>query len=181
MGSLAWQAGLDAARRLGQFSLLMAESASLDSRVVTLKTADETVAFGRALGARLKTGDIICLWGGLGAGKTTLARGAVAAWTGRDEDVPSPTYTLVQIYEGEGGQLQHMDLYRLKSSEEAWELGLEDAFYGAACLIEWPERLGTLLPADRLDVVFETAGQDGAGRLARLTAHGHWRGRIDDL
>ena len=156
----------------------MAENDLLDSRIVTLAEEAETVALGRKLGARLTQGDVVCLWGGLGAGKTTFARGAVAAWVGKDIEVPSPTYTLVQTYEGPAGQLQHMDLYRLKSSEEAWELGLEEAFYGAACLIEWPERLEGLTPGDRLDIAFEV---DGSGRVARLTPQGNWRGRIDDF
>ncbi len=89
----------------------------------------------------------------------------------RAEEAPSPTYTLVQTYEGAGGELWHVDLYRLKAPEEALELGLEDAFVAAACLIEWPERLGSYLPAERLDIVLEpldggTARDfDGAWRM----------------
>jgi tRNA threonylcarbamoyladenosine biosynthesis protein TsaE len=170
----------------------MPVEAPLDSRAqsrsVALADAGETVALGKKLGARLQLGDVVCLWGGLGAGKTTFARGAIAAWTGLDQDVPSPTYTLVQTYDGPRGQLLHMDLYRLKSSEEAWELGLEEAFVDGVSLIEWPERLEALLPRNRLDIAF--AGQNGPSngpsqdsgtRLARLTAYGNWRGRIDDI
>ncbi|MGE3143549.1 MAG: tRNA (adenosine(37)-N6)-threonylcarbamoyltransferase complex ATPase subunit type 1 TsaE, partial [Hyphomonadaceae bacterium] len=113
--------------------------------------------------------------GGLGAGKTTLARGAVSAWAGHGEDAPSPTFTLIQIYEGPKGPLWHLDLYRLKSPEEAFELGLEEAFATAFCLIEWPERLGGLLPALRLDIRLEPAE---AGRTARIEAHGEWRERL---
>jgi tRNA threonylcarbamoyladenosine biosynthesis protein TsaE len=79
---------------------------------------------------------------------------------GYADEVPSPTYTLVQTYDGERGELWHVDLYRLKQPDDAWELGLEDAFASAACLIEWPERLGGQLPADRLDVESE-AGRRG--------------------
>lgn len=120
-------------------------------------------------------GDVVCLSGGLGAGKTTLARGAISAWTGVNEDAPSPTYTLVQTYEGPRGELWHVDLYRLQRPDDAWELGLEDAFASAACLIEWPERLEGQLPRDRLDIKLAPQGE---GRRASLTAHGAWRERL---
>ena len=116
--------------------------------------------------------------GNLGAGKTTLARGAIEAWTGAPEEAPSPTYTLVQTYQGPRGELWHVDLYRLKRAEEAWELGLEEAFGQAACLIEWPDRLEGLLPRDRLDVELTP---DGAGRTAILVAHGGWREKLATL
>ena len=137
-----------------------------------------TLALGRRLGAQLEAGDVVCLSGGLGAGKTTLARGAIEAWTGAPEDAPSPTYTLVQTYDGPKGPLWHVDLYRLKRAEEAWELGLEDAFAEAACLIEWPERLGGALPGDRLDV---SLSSEGEGRRATLTGVGAWRARLDAI
>ena len=120
----------------------------------------------------------MCLSGGLGAGKTTLARGAIAAWTGEAQEAPSPTYTLVQTYEGPRGQLWHVDLYRLKRAEEAWELGLEDAFADAACLIEWPERLDGMLPRDRLDIALEIQGD---GRRAKLNGRGKWGARIGSI
>lgn len=137
-----------------------------------------TLALGRRLGAQLEAGDVVCLSGGLGAGKTTLARGAIEAWTGAPEDAPSPTYTLVQTYDGPKGPLWHVDLYRLKRAEEAWELGLEAAFAEAACLIEWPERLGAMLPGDRLDV---SLALEGEGRRATLTGVGAWRARLDAI
>lgn len=136
------------------------------------------MALGRRLAAQLTGGDVVCLFGGLGAGKTTLARGAIETWTGEAQEVPSPTYTLVQMYEGPKGQLWHVDLYRLKRAEEAMELGLEDAFVEAACVIEWPERMGALAPRDRLDVTLET---DGAGRRAMLTGRGAWGARIGSI
>src|SRR5689334_12245837 len=99
-----------------------------DSRTFALPDAAATEAFGARLAASLRVGDVVCLSGDLGAGKTTLARGAITAWTGVNEDAPSPTYTLVQTYDGPRGALWHVDLYRLNRPEEAWELGLEDAF-----------------------------------------------------
>jgi tRNA threonylcarbamoyladenosine biosynthesis protein TsaE len=149
-----------------------------DSREITLPDAAATLALGRRLGARLMGGDVVCLIGGLGAGKTTLARGVIEAWTDSEEEAPSPTYTLVQTYEGERGELWHCDLYRLKRPEDAFELGLEDAFASAATLIEWPERLEGALPRDRLDIAL--APQD-EGRRAILKAHGAWRTRLDAI
>lgn len=157
----------------------MAAEILVDSRVVALPDAAATMALGRRLGGQLRPGDVVCLSGGLGAGKTTLARGAIAAWTeSEQEEVPSPTYTLVQTYDGPRGQLWHVDLYRLKQSDDAWELGLEDAFSDAACLIEWPERLEGRLPQDRLEI---TLAPEGEGRRAELAAHGAWRTRLGSI
>jgi tRNA threonylcarbamoyladenosine biosynthesis protein TsaE len=150
----------------------------VDSLAVALPDAAATVALGRRIGACLAPGDVVCLSGGLGAGKTTLARGAIEAWTGAAEEVPSPTYTLAQAYDGPRGQLWHVDLYRLKRPEEAWELGLEDAFVDAACLIEWPERLEGQLPPDRLEIAL---APEGEGRSAALCAHGAWRTRLGSI
>lgn len=120
----------------------------------------------------------MALWGGLGAGKTTFARGAISAWMGAPTEAPSPTFTLVQTYDGARGELWHLDLYRLKGPEQAFELGLEDALVSAACLIEWPERLEALLPKDRLDV---RLSPEGAGRRIEIEAAGTMRERANDL
>lgn len=149
-----------------------------DSRAIALPDADATAAFGRRVGAAIRVGDVICLSGALGAGKTTLARGAIAAWTGAEEEAPSPTFTLVQTYDGAKGELWHVDLYRLRGEEEVFELGLEEAFETAACLVEWPERLGGALPRDRLDIALEPSGE---GRRAVLTGRGTWRTRLDAI
>lgn len=156
----------------------MTPEALVDSRQIALPDVAATLAFGNRLGAALSTGDVVCLSGDLGAGKTTLARGVIEAWTGAATEAPSPTYTLVQTYGGPRGELWHADLYRLRHPEEAWELGLEDAFAAAACLIEWPERLGGRLPRDRLTVELKPAG---AGRTARLIAHGAWRHKLGTI
>jgi tRNA threonylcarbamoyladenosine biosynthesis protein TsaE len=122
----------------------------------------------------LKPGDAVCLSGPLGAGKSTLARALIRALTRPDEDVPSPTFTLVQFYDGADLKIAHFDLYRLTSPQEAYEIGLDEALEDGAAVIEWPERLEGALPADRLDVEISL---DGAGRRARLTFHGAWEGR----
>jgi tRNA threonylcarbamoyladenosine biosynthesis protein TsaE len=117
-----------------------------------------TLALGARLASSAQPGDVIALRGALGAGKTTLARGFVRALLGAATEVPSPTFTLVQTYETAKGLVWHFDLYRLEDPEEAWELGIEDAFADGISLIEWPERLGALLPPRRREIVLETAG-----------------------
>jgi tRNA threonylcarbamoyladenosine biosynthesis protein TsaE len=136
-----------------------------------------TAALGARLAGLLRAGDVVCLRGPLGAGKTSLARGLIAALGGGAE-APSPTFTLVQTYETDP-PLWHFDLYRLADPEEIWELGWEEARTGAACLIEWPERLGPRLPAERLDITLAFAG---AEREAALEPCGEtWLNRIHDF
>ncbi|MBM3468815.1 MAG: tRNA (adenosine(37)-N6)-threonylcarbamoyltransferase complex ATPase subunit type 1 TsaE [Alphaproteobacteria bacterium] len=107
------------------------------------------------LAKNLDKGNIIALWGDLGTGKTTFARTLIQALTNENVDVPSPTFTLVQIYDSTKGEIWHCDLYRLKAAEEFIEIGLEEAFHSSICLIEWPERLGDFLPHHRIDMVFK--------------------------
>jgi tRNA threonylcarbamoyladenosine biosynthesis protein TsaE len=133
-----------------------------------------TARLGAAIARALKAGEAVCLTGPLGAGKSTLARALVRARTTPTEDVPSPTFTLVQFYEGEGLKLAHFDLYRLTNAEEAYEIGLDEALEDGAAVIEWPERLEGHLPPDRLDVEIAL---DGEARRARLIPAGAWEGR----
>ncbi len=129
-----------------------------------------TLALGAKLGRSLKTGDCVALRGDLGAGKTSLVRGLVQAQLG-EVDVPSPTYTLVQSYDLPTYELWHCDLYRLDRPEDAHELGLMDAMLDAVCILEWPDKLGDLLPDTVLDISIQF---DGEGRIATLTG---WDGR----
>jgi tRNA threonylcarbamoyladenosine biosynthesis protein TsaE len=144
--------------------------------------ADEaaTRRLGEAVAQALQPGETVCLSGPLGAGKSTLARALIRALTTPDEDVPSPTFTLVQFYEGPRLKVAHFDLYRLTNPDEAYEIGLDEALDEGAALIEWPERLEGRLPADRLDI--EIALTDAAdGRRVRLSPHGAWEGRRIEL
>ena len=145
-----------------------------------LPDAAATQALGAALSPRLKAGDVVALRGDLGAGKTELARGLIRALFGADTGVPSPTFTLVQTYEDDSVRLSlwHFDLYRLEDPEEAFELGIEDAFADAISLIEWPERLGRHLPKRRLEVSLSHAGE---GRRATLSGGGDWPDRLARL
>lgn len=143
-----------------------------------LDSPEAAAALGARVAQALRPGEAVCLSGPLGAGKTTLARGLVRALAGVDEEVPSPTFTLVQFYDGPDFPIAHFDLYRLKDGNEAYELGLDEALSFGAAVIEWPERLGDRLPGDRLDIDLEPAP---GGRMARLTGSGSWSGRDADL
>ena len=141
-----------------------------------LRDEAATAQLGAAIARGLRVGEAVCLSGPLGAGKSTLARALVRALTTPDEEVPSPTFTLVQFYEGPSLKVAHFDLYRLTSAEEAYEIGLDEALDDGAVVIEWPERLDGQLPPDRLDVEIALKGD---GREARLTPHGSWLGRME--
>jgi tRNA threonylcarbamoyladenosine biosynthesis protein TsaE len=144
------------------------------------RLADEaaTERLGHAVARTLAAHEAVCLRGVLGAGKTTLARALIRERTGAREDVPSPTFTIVQFYDGASLKLAHFDLYRLERPEEAGEIGLDEALEDGAAVIEWPERLGRHLPRDRLDIELLIVGAaPRESRLARLIPHGAWEGR----
>ena len=148
----------------------IADAAS-PSRELLLPDEAATAMLGARLAALLRPGWAVCLSGPLGAGKSTLARALIRALTTPDEEVPSPTFTLVQAYDG-AVPVSHFDLYRLTSPEEAWEIGFDEALETGAVVVEWPQRLGDRQPADRLDIeIFP----EGTGRRARITPHGAWR------
>lgn len=130
-----------------------------------LPNEQATEALGATLAARLKPGDVVGLKGDLGAGKTTLARAIIrAAAADPDLIVPSPTFTLVEVYDTPRGAYWHFDLYRLDDPEQVYELGWEEARAEGIVLVEWPERLGRLLP-QHLSVTLELASDDGRRAL----------------
>ncbi|WP_031236645.1 tRNA (adenosine(37)-N6)-threonylcarbamoyltransferase complex ATPase subunit type 1 TsaE [Asticcacaulis sp. AC460] len=145
----------------------------------TVHLPDEaaTAALGASIAPGLKAGDVVYLTGALGMGKSSLARGLIRALTYPDQDVPSPTFTLIQSYEAADFTLLHLDLYRLESPDEAYELGLDDALPSSVLLIEWPDRLGHLGYDDRLDIVLELADKTNpsAGRIAHLVPRGNFK------
>ena len=145
---------------------------------IALPDEAATTALGARLAPLLRPGDAVMLSGPLGMGKSTLARGLIRALTRPDEDVPSPTFTLVQFYESDP-PVAHFDLYRLTRPEEAWEIGLEDALDRGAVLVEWAERLGPLLDEalgeERLEIILE---EKGGGRLATVSVAGDWQDRL---
>src|SRR3954462_13843681 len=148
---------------------------------IALVDAAATENLGAPLAGALRPGEAVCLYGPLGAGKTTLARGLIRALTAPDEDVPSPTFTLVQLYAAPAFPIAHFDLYRLTRGEEAFELGLDEALEDGVAVIEWPERLEGRLPPDRLDIVLTIPSDGTTGRVARLVGHGSWAGRETEL
>ena len=132
--------------------------------VLDLNLPDEaaTSALGRSLATVCRPGDLIALTGDLGAGKSTLARALIRELAGAEIDVPSPTFTLVQTYETPRLPVWHFDLYRLETPEQVFELGWEEALAEGISIVEWPERLGPLLPK-HLSVTLEV---DDDGRRA---------------
>lgn len=151
--------------------------------MTTLRLSDEaaTTRLGQAVAPLLAPGEAVLLDGPLGMGKSTLARGLIRALAGPDEDVPSPTFTLVQFYESDP-PIAHFDLYRLERPEEAREIGLDEALDVGAALIEWPVRLGDdlvrVLGPDRLTISLSEAG---GGRDATVSGVGAWAIKIERL
>ena len=149
---------------------------------IALPDLAATAGLAKALAARAVLRDVVALWGDLGTGKTTFARAFIQARPGGDAvtEVPSPTFTLVQVYELPDAPVWHFDLYRLTNAEDAWELGIEEALATGISLIEWPDRLGNLLPAERLDIELQ-AGDQPTSRKARLRGRGGWANRLSGL
>lgn len=143
-----------------------------------LEGETETAALAARIARLAEAGDAICLTGDLGAGKTVFARAFIRALGGPHE-VPSPTFNLVLTYDTEAGTVWHFDLYRVEHEAELPELGLEEALDGGIVLVEWPDRLGAWLPADRLEVELRHAGEQV--RLASVRAHGTARARFRRL
>ena len=143
-----------------------------------------TDAFGRRLAKLLRRGDVVALKGGLGVGKTTLARAIVAGLSPDSGDVPSPTFTLVQTYPvalADGpAELWHFDLYRLDRPDQVYELGIEDALADGVSLIEWPELATGLLPQKSLLTV-ELQIAAGTARRAILAGGAAWHDRVTEL
>ena len=145
------------------------------ARNVALPDLAATQALGTRIAANLETGDAVALEGDLGAGKTTLAR-AILRGLGVREDVPSPTFTLVQLYETPRLPVRHYDLYRIENPDEIDELGLDDALAEGAALIEWPDRAEGRLPPDMLHVALTATG--AGSRTAMLKGPARWTSRL---
>lgn len=137
-----------------------------------LKNEAATEAFGARIAGGLAPGDAVLLSGDLGAGKTVLARAILRA-RGVVENVPSPTFTLVQAYETAGLVVRHFDLYRIENPRDLDELGLDEALDEGAILVEWPERAPSRLPVDSLKITLKSQGE--AARAAHVSAPERWR------
>lgn len=145
---------------------------------INLATEEETKKIGKQLAHLARKGDVFALYGTLGMGKSVLARAFVQELCGQGE-VPSPTFTLLQTYEAPEFEIYHFDLYRLKSAEEIFEIGVEEALYSGVSLIEWPDKMAGYLPRDifRLEITpqgegrkltIETRSKEKHSRLSAL-------------
>ncbi len=141
---------------------------------LTLSDETETVALAQRIASALHAGDVLLLEGEIGAGKTAFARALIRTRLGYEEDVPSPTFTLVQTYEDDP-DIWHCDLYRLTHPDEAVELGLDEAFETAICLIEWPDRLADLAPENALTLSFKA----GDAHSVSFSGPGSWLPRLE--
>jgi tRNA threonylcarbamoyladenosine biosynthesis protein TsaE len=151
---------------------------------LTLPNPAATERLAAIIAAEARPGDAILLSGDLGAGKTYFARAFINALSDAVEEVPSPTFTLMQSYaarvSGRPVEIVHFDLYRLKSSDETIELGIEDAFADGISLVEWPDRLGSVTPKRHLALRLEIVS-DGGTRRASLQGTDDWRERLDRI
>lgn len=150
----------------------------LDSHTIEFfsRSPEQTRRIGMRLGSELKTGDVICLQGNLGAGKTTFVQGLAQGW-GSIDAVSSPTFIIVNEYRrATGGQIFHLDAYRLESMPEAEELDLDAMLSEGVVIVEWPEKLNGLIPNDRLWITLEHIQEEQ--RQMSFKAHGK---RYDDL
>lgn len=137
---------------------------------VILNNLEETEEFGIKLGKILKKGDIVCLIGDLGAGKTTLTK-SIGLGLGVKEYITSPTFTLINQYKGRV-PVYHFDVYRLENPDELYDLGFDEYFYGnGVCIIEWADKIEKLLPKDRI-VLDIKRGKNVNERVISITAHG---------
>ena len=127
---------------------------------------NETIKIATDYAKKVKPGMVIALFGTLGAGKSAFCRGFIQSLCPHVCDVPSPTFTILQTYEAAEFDIYHFDMYRLKVPEEAYELGIEDAFVEGVSLIEWPEKIGSLLPRNSIKITIEI--QDDETRLITI-------------
>ena len=152
----------------------------MPSNTIRIDHEEEMRVLAVRIAQILKTGDVITLTGGLGAGKTVFARALVNALAPAPEEVPSPTFTLVQVYENQSPAIWHFDLYRLEGQDEILELGWDEARRQGVAVVEWPERLGSLLPKDRLEINIEFTADSENARQVTFTPHGKWVDRQKD-
>jgi len=143
-----------------------------------LNNAAETTGLAKRLAAVLVAGDVILLSGNMGVGKSHFARSAILSMLNQPEDIPSPTFTLVQTYEGATAEIWHADLYRLNDPSEVEELGLLDAFESAICFVEWPDRLGDLTPQNALSLTLVSEHNDDQRLASFEWSDDRWAKRL---
>jgi len=160
---------------------LSAEAGEMSMTQYVSDSEAATTLLAARLAAITERGDVLALEGPLGAGKTVFARGFIRALTSPNEEVPSPTFTLVQVYEGAAGPVYHFDLYRIETADELYELGIEEAFAEGITLIEWPERAEALRNERWLTVVFAIESGQIETRTLALQPGAAWKARLETL
>lgn len=140
----------------------------------TCSSPDQTADLARRIAARLGPASVLLLEGNIGAGKTHFARSLIQHLLAQPEDVPSPTFTLVQTYQTPDFEIWHADLYRLSHPDEVFELGLTEAFDTALCLVEWPDRLADLAPDTALTLRFSVGDSDDTRQIAASATDPRW-------
>ena len=146
-----------------------------------LSSPEETAALAQRIAPELTLGDVLLLEGDIGAGKTHFARSLIQSLLVEPEDVPSPTFTLVQVYETQNFDVWHADLYRLSSPDEVVELGLTEAFEEAVCLVEWPDRLAELCPKSALRIQLKMSKETGVRNIQLSADSARWSKLLQDL
>ena len=148
------------------------------TKIFISKSEKDTKKLAETLAQKAKRGDVFALFGTVGMGKSVFARAFIQKLTDAKE-VPSPTFTLVQQYEASDFEIYHFDLYRLKSPDEVFELGFEEAVYEGVCLIEWPEQAGNWLPRDIFKIEITSNKNE---RIFKISAHSSEKAkRLEDL
>ncbi len=137
--------------------------------MITSKSEKDTIAFAQNCARDSVLGDVFTLQGALGAGKSVFCRAFIQELMGKAIDVPSPTFTLLQSYDSPKGMIWHFDLYRIEDPQEIYEIGWEEALSDGILLVEWPERLGSFLPNNRKEIIFEVTSAES--RHIHLTHH----------
>lgn len=138
------------------------------------RSPEDTAHLAERLGRHLRAGDVLLLSGGIGAGKSHFARALILSQLAEPEDVPSPTFTLVQTYDLPRSELWHADLYRLGDPDQIVELGLVDAFQTAICLVEWPDRLADLTPPDALGIRIDDPARNDTREITLTWTDTRW-------
>ncbi len=146
---------------------------------IQIKTQAETEEIAHKIAQICDIGDVIALYGDLGVGKSVFSRSFIRALTTPDEEVPSPTFTLVQVYESDHGELYHFDMYRLENPDDCFELGIEEAFSDGVSLIEWPTKMGAYLPWDCLKIEIAN-GEGETERTMEFSSQGPWLDRLKE-
>lgn len=169
---------LATARLGGKIRRMTRADAPILQTALTLPSPEATDRLAARIAALLEAGDTILIDGPIGAGKSHFCRAAIRHLLdreGRQEDIPSPSFTLVQTYETGAGEVWHADLYRLTDVSQVLELGLEEAFGGAIVFVEWPDRLGPLAPQDALRISLAPTEDAEARRVTLLARDARWQ------